>query len=340
LAVSRIGARFVSQIETTVTPAANYRHEALLYSGGADFLDRTEPFIRGAVENDEPILVAVSRVKIDGLRALIGAMEDKVRFNDMAEVGSNPVRIIPVWREFVEEHAESGVRMRGIGEPIWAERSPEELVECERHEALLNLAIADAAPLWLLCPYDVDSLNESVVREAERNHPYVERRGEHQVSAAFRGLEDIAAPFDEPLSPAPASADRRSFSSARDLADLRRFVASSASRFGLGDKRVTELVLSADEVATNSLKHGGGSGTLKVWKDHLAVICEVRDGGRLDAPLAGRVKPKGEAGSGFGLWLAGQLCDLVQVRAFRDHSVVRLHRSLPVNASAVGAAVP
>jgi hypothetical protein len=40
-------------------------------------------------------------------------MEDKVRFVDMAEVGSNPVRIIPVWREFVDEHAESGVRLRG-----------------------------------------------------------------------------------------------------------------------------------------------------------------------------------------------------------------------------------
>ena len=267
-------------------------------------------------------------------------MEDKVRFVDMAEVGSNPVRIIPVWREFVDEHAESGVRLRGIGEPIWAERRPEELVECERHEALLNLAFADASPLWLLCPYDVDSLDQSVVREAERNHPYLERRGEHQVSAAFRGLEDIAAPFDEPLPPAPASAERRSFRSAGDLADLRRFVAASASRFGLGEKRVDELVLSADEVATNSLKHGGGSGTLKIWTDHLAIICEVRDGGRLDAPLAGRVKPKGEAGSGFGLWLAGQLCDLVQVRAFRDHSVVRLHRLLQMeNASAMGAAV-
>jgi len=103
---------------------------------------------------------------------------------------------------------------------------------------------------------------------------------------------------------------------------------------------VAELVLSADEVAANSLKYGGGSGTLKIWTDHLAIICEVQDGGSLDAPLAGRVKPKGEAGSGFGLWLAGQLCDLVQVRAFREHSVVRLHRLLQMeNASAVGAAV-
>jgi hypothetical protein len=45
--------------------------------------------------------------------------------------------------------------------------------------------------------------------------------------------------------------------------------------------------------------------------------------------------------SGFGLWLAGQFRDLVRVRAFRDHSVVRLHRLRQIeNASAVGAAVP
>jgi MEDS: MEthanogen/methylotroph, DcmR Sensory domain len=111
--MSRIGARVMSQIDTTTAPAANYRHEALFYSGEADLLERTEPFIRGAVENDEPVLVAISRTKIERLRALIGRMEDKVRFVDMAEVGSNPVRIIPVWREFVDEHAESGVRLRG-----------------------------------------------------------------------------------------------------------------------------------------------------------------------------------------------------------------------------------
>jgi hypothetical protein len=82
------------------------------------------------------------------------------------------------------------------------------------------------------------------------------------------------------------------------------------------------------------------SRSVSAWRDRLAVICEVRDGGRLDAPLAGRVKPKGEAGSGFGLWLTGQLCDLVQVRAFREHSVVRLHRLLQMeNASAVPVAV-
>ena len=41
-------------------------------------------------------------------------------------------------------------------------------------------------------------------------------------------------------------------------------------------------------------------------------------------PLVGRERPAGPAG-GYGLWLANQLCDLVQVRSFPAGSVVRLH---------------
>jgi hypothetical protein len=37
------------------------------------------------------------------------------------------------------------------------------------------------------------------------------------------------------------------------------------------------LVLAVDEVATNSLRHGGGRGTLRIWRDADAVVCEVRD---------------------------------------------------------------
>ena len=66
-----------------------------------------------------------------------------------------------------------GRRLRGIGEPIWADRSPDELVECQRHEALLNLAFADAGDFWLLCPYDVDALDPDVIAEAHHSHPAV-----------------------------------------------------------------------------------------------------------------------------------------------------------------------
>ena len=61
----------------------------------------------------------------------------------MEVIGRNPARIIPAWRRFVADHAtEDGGGMRGIGEPIWAERALDELAECQLHEWLLNLAFA------------------------------------------------------------------------------------------------------------------------------------------------------------------------------------------------------
>jgi hypothetical protein len=81
-------------------------------------------------------------------------------------------------------------------------------------------------------------------------------------------------------------------------------------------------------VATNSLRHGGGRGVLRLWCAANAVVCEVSDAGRIDAPLVGRHRPAPTQTSGFGVWLANQVCDLVQVRSFPEGSVVRLHMSL------------
>ena len=84
-------------------------------------------------------------------------------------------------------------------------------------------------------------------------------------------------------------------------------------------------MLTVNEVATNSLRHAHGSGVLRVWEEPDYLICEVRDGGTFDNPLAGRERPVGGQLGGYGLWLANQLCDLVQVRSFVTGSVVRLH---------------
>ena len=64
---------------------------------------------------------------------------------------------------------------------------------------------------------------------------------------------------------------------------------------------------------------------LRTWVEGDALICEVRDAGRIDDPLVGRSRPPASRGSGFGLWLANQLCDLVQIRSNDRGSVIRLH---------------
>jgi hypothetical protein len=118
----------------------------------------------------------------------------------MARIGLNPARIIPVWREFVEEHSDNVRGTRGIGEPIWVSRSPDELVECERHEALLNLAFASpAGALHLVCPFDAETLPTSVIEEAWRNHPIVTEGGDPRRSATYRRVDAVARPFEAEL---------------------------------------------------------------------------------------------------------------------------------------------
>ena len=151
-----------------------YRHEALLYSGMAEFLTGTTSFIRRAVNAGDPILVVVRRPKIGMLRKELGAEARKVSFADMAEVGGNPGRIIALWRDFVQDYAGAS-QLYGIGEPVDPGRSPAELAECQLHEALLNVAFDASTPLWLLCPYDLEALAADVIDEAHRTHPFVAR---------------------------------------------------------------------------------------------------------------------------------------------------------------------
>jgi anti-sigma regulatory factor (Ser/Thr protein kinase) len=69
------------------------------------------------------------------------------------------------------------------------------------------------------------------------------------------------------------------------------------------------------EVAANSIRYGGGAGSLRYWTQDGALACELRDTGVITDPLAGRVRPpQGQLG-GRGLWFVHQLCDLVQIRS-------------------------
>jgi anti-sigma regulatory factor (Ser/Thr protein kinase) len=304
--------------------AGAFQHDALFYAGTPDFVDRTSAFIRDSVVEREPILIVVSAEKIELLRDELGGDPEGVRFADMAQVGQNPARIIPAWREFVAEQ-EPGRRFRGIGEPIWATRSASELIECERHEALLNLAFAGAPAWWLACPYDTESLPPPVLDEAKRNHPHIVEGSERLESAIYRGLEEVARPFDEPL-PEPEGAIEHPFGpDAESLSAVRLRVSEAADAFDLDATRSGDLVLTVNEVATNSVRHGGGAGLLRIWEEGSSLICEVSDAGRIGDPLVGRGKPAPDRGSGFGLWLANHLCDLVQIRNFSAGSVVRLH---------------
>lgn len=254
-----------------------YHHEAFFYAGDGEFMAGVLPFIRDSLSADEPILVVLDSAKIAALRNELEGDSERVLFGDMAEVGSNPARIIPAWQDFVDRHAAPGRRIRGVGESVWAGRSTAELAERRRHEELLNVVFSDPE-FSLLCPYDTTALDRAVVDDARRSHPFVREDGMSAKSQSFLGAEALAAPFDDPLPDPPADPPALPFGIG-GLRDARSWVATRAAAEGLPGDRTPDLLLAFNEVATNSLTYGGGGGTVRVWRDGDAVVCGVRDAG-------------------------------------------------------------
>lgn len=305
-----------------------FRHDALFYAGPDDFVRQVSGFIRDGIEAGEPTLVVVSAEKIEALKEALGDDAPRVQFADMGAVGDNPARIIPAWQSFLEEHAVEGQRVRGVGEPISAARNAAELVECQRHESLLNLAFADSGPWWLICPYDTVTLDPIVIDEARRSHPGVIESGLTSLSDDYRGLNAISDPFDDPLTEPGFPVAELPFDATK-LAEIRAIVRRHARDAGLSDDRISDLVLAVSEIATNSVRHATGTGLVRIWTEPHTIVCEVRDQGQITQPLVGRQRPAPDAGGGYGVWLVNQLCELVQLRTGPAGNIVRMHMRRP-----------
>lgn len=308
-------------------PVDRFRHVALFYSGEGQYLRETLSFIHEGLQAGEPVLVVETQHKQALLQAALGAYAKSVEFAEMELIGANPAHIIPAWQDFVTRCSSAGGAVRGIGEPIWAGRYPDELADCQWHESLLNVAFGSGRPWTLLCPYDTEHLDAALVEEARRSHEWVIEDGSMQASSEYRGMELSGAALSAPLRPSPDTAAGLVFDR-RNLGAVRALVSRHATDAGLNRARVAELVIAANEVATNSVHHGGGRGTLRVWTADGRVVCEIRDQGLFDRPLVDRQTPGEDPSASRGLWLANQLCDLVQIRTFGDGTVVRLHRAV------------
>lgn len=308
---------------TAVGPfvASYFRHEVFLYSGAADFVDRAAPIVLRAVAAEEPVLIAIDSAKMALLRDRLGDVSRAVVWKDIRGVGANPARIIPLWRRFVNRHA-THRRLWGFGEPIWQGRSPAELVEAQRHEQLLNLAFADTHNFTLLCPYDTELLGVDVIQEANRSHPLIADSGGDRTSVDYLGPSTILT-TDLPALPEP-SEEPAEYAVGTGNANVRSLLASHVFAAGLGAARTDDLTLAIFAVAGGMGRTGAGQ-VVRVWREAGSVLAELRDLRAANDLLAGREWPPPTERAARGLWLANQVCDLVQMRSVGKGAVVRLH---------------
>ncbi|HWU06631.1 MAG TPA: anti-sigma factor RsbA family regulatory protein [Streptomyces sp.] len=302
---------------------AAFYHPALFYGTEEEYLDGVGSFVRDAVSQEHSVLVAVPGPSLPLLREAVEGSEH-VRWVDMHQAGRNPGRILSMLQEFADQAGEH-TQVSIVGEPIWVGRTPAEAWEATRHEALINLAF-DGRPVSILCPYDT-ALPEEVLAQAYRTHPVVGDPGAYRASSRYTDPHEVCRDCDMPL-PEPQDAvvvpfGERGLALARDRAD--RWAAAA----GLSPASRTDWLLAIGEATSNSVRHGGGRGTLRMWRADGELVAEIRDEGLLADPLTGRRRPDPRATTGGrGVWIMHQVCDLVEIRAAAQGLVLRLHMRL------------
>ncbi|MGI8335931.1 anti-sigma factor RsbA family regulatory protein [Actinomadura scrupuli] len=312
----------------TVTDA--FVHPAVLYRGEHEYVTALIPFIRAGLDAGDPVAVAVPgqrlRLLRDALRESGPAPAGQVEWIDMTVAGRNPGRIIPgILRAFADRHPDAE-RIRIIGEPIWPGRSRVEYPACVHHEALINLAFAGRS-VTILCPYDAAGLDPGTLADAAATHPVLIDHGEERVSSAY-APEKIIDECNLPLDRIEAGDVAVLHFDAGDLIHVRGFAAEHAARLGLRAERVLDLEVAVNELAANSVLHGGGRGTLRIWAEDAQLLCQVDDAGHLGDPLAGRLPVGLGCDGGRGLLLVHHIADLVRVHTSPGSATFRLYFAL------------
>ncbi|MFD3549898.1 anti-sigma factor RsbA family regulatory protein [Streptomyces sp. NPDC058655] len=298
-----------------------FYHPALFYGTQDEYLDGVGTFVQDALDREDPVLVAVPGPRLPLLQDRVQGDRERVTWVDMHEAGRNPGRILSMLQEFADR-AGDAPRVSVVGEPIWVGRTPAEAWEATRHEALINLAFT-GRPVSILCPYDT-ALPGEVLAQAYRTHPVVGDPGAYRASSHYTDPHEVSRDCDIPL-PEPKDAVVVPFGERR-LAFVRDEADRWAADAGLPQARRTDWILAIAEATSNSVRHGGGRGILRLWCADGEFIAEISDQGMLADPLTGRRRPDPRgANGGRGVWIMHQLCDLVEIRAGVQGLVLRLH---------------
>ncbi len=300
----------------------SYRHEAFVWRERRDYLDGLVPFVSGGLAAGEAVMAALTPEHLDWMRDSLGAQAAKVCFLDITELGRNPARIIPAWREFVDDWSGPGRPARGIGEPIWPGRHPEELREAQLHEALLNLAVDPETPFWLVCPYH-DQLGSAVEQEAHRSHPAIATADSYHGSPDYGGHAHAQTLFTADL-PGIDTDPTRWVGDVGDIEDIFTFITLQAAASTLPSDKIVTLAEAVRRLARSSQRRGADNLTVRVWDQPDVLICEMVDTLRIDDYLIGRRVPP--LGQDEPFWRAHQTCDLVQLRSTTAGTTIRLHQ--------------
>ncbi|XRQ05051.1 anti-sigma factor RsbA family regulatory protein [Actinomadura welshii] len=303
-------------------------HRALMYGARHEFLLTAVPFLRAGRRADDAVVAVTAPPVAAELRGQLGPeTAAKVDFIDAADWFRGPMDALASLHDRARDDWWPRGRLRLLAEPVWTGRTPLEVREWKRHDALLNVVFA-STPTLLMCAYDTAAVPGHVLDAAARTHP--ELAGPDGTAAAERYTDPAAfcAECDAgPLPPPPAAAVRRAFATG-GLPALRDFLFAEAARLGLRHERTLPFVMAVNEVATGIVRDGGGRGSLWVWAEGGELVCDVADPARILADRFLGYAPPGADGHDAAMWAVRRLCHIVEIRSGGHGTQIRMHLRL------------
>lgn len=311
---------------TTRTDAEQqgFVHSALLYQSQEEYLDFVLRFVKDGLSAGEPVLLAVPGDKLallcDELRCDSGATPAGLHTADITEIARNPSRFLAIKSHFAGQYRDRRVRI--VSQLVWPGRTDDEAVACVEDEALINEALENQQVL-ALCLYDAARLDEEVLSGARKTHPLLWKCGSLHRNADY-APHDALARCNRPL-PLNPGAVTYTVRKTADLRPARSFAVNYASWVGLSEDGTEDLQLIATELATNSLMYTDGACQLAFWRENQHLVCEARDTGRFNDPLAGRRSPGDSGTASRGLFLVNAMTDLVRTHTATTGTTIQAY---------------
>ncbi len=293
------------------------RHEALLYSSADEFASLTARFVAEGLDNDESAAVITSAENLDAFRTALDELSPLVFLVDADDWYRKPAETVGRWVAFVEGQVAKGrSRVRGVGE-IAPLRRGHAVEEWLHYESILN-TLFTPLPLWVRCAYNTEVLPDWIVDDARTSHPTLIEHG------SVSGSDSYVSPDETPARPLALDGRERLTRRPVDIATACAHVEAEARRTGIPEWQVQQLLAAVGEVARNAFVHGGAPVFVTAWGEPASFVCQIEDSGAGLGDLIAGYRPPLNGTDGWGLWLARQSVDSLEVGRGPYGSAVRL----------------
>jgi anti-sigma regulatory factor (Ser/Thr protein kinase) len=298
-------------------------HQGLPFDGPEDLVDAVAPVAEQALRQGRPVLAVFPDPLGERIRDRLGTRADNLAVLPYDTGYDAAPRALARFVGTVRDYAGDGVRPTLMGGSMLVTRTAADMLAWMQMEAVLNDALADA-DAHLLCCYPRGGPDPWLGAAAESTHPSLLVDGTTVPSLGYLSAPAFLAAFPEPPGPPLGEPVTTLAFGLADLHAVRLLVGRHATQAGLAADRVGDLVLAVHEAAANTVEHGPGAGTLRVWAGDGEVTCEVHDRGQLDSPYLGLLPPVPTAPRGRGLWLIRQLPDRTRLWTDESGTTVRM----------------